>query len=83
MIKKPIVIADGEVLFQFGNIVSIAIDGDNPHSIVVSLIGWHDNFFDEAQATKFLKNFPREYFEETPDLLRLYDAIWMPEKLPY
>lgn len=83
MIKKPIAISDNEVLFQFGNIISIAIDEDNPHSIIVSLIGWSDNYFDGAVATNFLRNFPREYFEEAPDLLRLYEAIWIPEKLPY
>ena len=83
MTEKPIAISDDEILFQFGNIISIAIDEDNPHSIVVSLIGWHDHFFEEAQATNFLRNFPREYFEGSPDLLRLFDAFWMPEKLPY
>ncbi|WP_342597680.1 hypothetical protein VKI21_06880 [Cyanobacterium aponinum UTEX 3222] len=81
--QKPLPISDDEVLFQFGNIVSIALDEDHPHSIVVSLIGFSEYFFDRAQATNFLRNFPREYFEGSPNLLRLYDAVWIPENLPY
>lgn len=83
MINKPLAVADDEILFQSGNIVSIALEEDDPHKIVISLIDCTNYFFAEAQATNFLRNFPREYFESSPDLMRLYDAFWMSEKLPY
>ena len=83
MIEKPLPVADDEVCFQFGNIVSIALEEDDPHKIVISLIDCTHYFFAEEQATNFLRNFPREYFESSPDLLRLFDAFWMPQNLPY
>lgn len=83
MIEKPLPVADDEVVFQFGNIVSIALDEAHPHSITVEMINSYPYLFSELGATNFLRNFPREYFEGAPDLLRLYDAFWMPEKLPY
>ena len=70
-------VADNEVIFSNGNIVSIGIDEENPHNLIVGLINHDDYYFDGKNATEFLRQFPRNYFEKAPEILKLYDAFWL------
>lgn len=72
-IPPVVTLSDSEVIILNGNIESVAIPEDEPYCVGITTRSGHYYQADGENAVKFLSAFPRAFFLESKNLLKLRD----------